>query len=450
MTDDFTKGEMMKRLAKMWNNANFHNSLWSLLGKAIAMCFYLILDIAIARILKIKGYSEWVYFFSIVTMFYYIGWFGINTSIKVIVSKKRREDVYDCLYAGFILRLIISVLVASALYSSAAEIAGFFGYPEKYANMLQLVKISSLMVFMNSCTEFCKEICVGISAYKELFFITVFEYLGYFIFSIIFLSVNLNPASVAIGYIVSGIVTIIAGGALIKKATGFKCSLVTKHYRKNLLPILKYALPMTLISMGGLILVEMDVIMLGMYSSKEQVSIYSIAKQICTKATHINYAIILGTMTSFSILNAQNVIAKYKEFKKINLVNIAIIFCIFIVFVLVIPALIPFFYGLEYAAAGNVIRILACYYVLYGISNFYAAFLDFQNRAKFRSICYLSIIIINLALNFLLIPKWGANGAAVATTISLLPYSILVVKESYGIWRTKLQNVKNDASEFSL
>lgn len=84
-------------------------------------------------------------------------------------------------------------------------------------------------------------------------------------------------------------------------------------------------------------------------------------------------------------------------------------------------------YGMEYRKAGVVMRFLIPYYVLYSISNFYGTFLDFREKAKFRSICFISVVVMNVTLNYLLIPVYGAKGAAVATDLSLVPYTIAVV-----------------------
>lgn len=51
--------------------------------------------------------------------------------------------------------------------------------------------------------------------------------------------------------------------------------------------------------LGGLVLVEMDTFMLGLFCPKQQVSVYSIAKQLISKATNVNMAVWTGTITSW-------------------------------------------------------------------------------------------------------------------------------------------------------
>lgn len=49
--------------------------------------------------------------------------------------------------------------------------------------------------------------------------------------------------------------------------------------------------------------------------------------------------------------------------------------------------------------------------------------------------CYLVTLFLNLVLNYFLIPPMGANGAAIATAVSLVPYTILVMIQTNVIFR---------------
>lgn len=81
-----------------YKNPLFFNILWSLLAKVFAMVFYFCADVFYARTLGVAKYAEWVFFFSIAHMAFYIGWFGINTSVKVHITRDEQKD--NCLGAG--------------------------------------------------------------------------------------------------------------------------------------------------------------------------------------------------------------------------------------------------------------------------------------------------------------------------------------------------------------
>ena len=435
--------ETEKRMKKnLLDKTTMTNTLWSFFGKIIAMIFLVLLDVIAARLLSVDGYAEWVFFFSILTMLFYIGWMGINTSAKVYVSKSANIcDRNKRIQAALILRLIISFGICFLIFLIVPHFAEYLGYPLKYPELKTLLEMAAVLVFFNSFTELFKEICIGLEEYKYLFILTISEYAGYFIYSALILFACKKVHAIPIGYFISGICILILGYYILKNKIGFRKEKVDAYCRNYMKNIMKYALPIAVISFGGLILIEMDTFMLGLLSTKREVATYSIAKNLCSKATHVNYALTIGTMTSFSVLTVENISEKRKKFKKISILNWSITVAISAVMLVLSVIAITIVYGKEYQMAGNVMRLLVPYYVLYSVSNFYSTFLDFRGKAHFRSICYMSIIIINLVLNYVLIPVWGAKGAAIATDISLIPYTIAVIIGTVLEFRHQLKTI---------
>ncbi len=74
---------------------------------------------------------------------------------------------------------------------------------------------------------------------------------------------------------------------------------------------------------------------------------------------------------------------------------------------------------------------------MYGISSLYANFLDFMGHARIRAMWFISVIVINFSLNYLLIPLYEATGAAVATTASIIPYTIYCIYDVWKIFKNK-------------
>ncbi len=408
------------------------NTIWSLAGKVVAMFFITLLDIIIARSLPVQDYAEWVYFFSILTMLFYVGWMGINVSVKVFVSKN--IDITDrdnCILASLQLRAIISFILLIIIFLFVPRLSIYLGYPNKYPELYILLVVSAVLVSLNSFTEFFKELFIGLQKYKELFIITVCEYGTYFFFSIITLFILKNVYAVAVGYFVGGICILILGFCILKTSIGFRYSNTNIKYKDYLKPIMKYALPIAVISFGTLILVEMDTFMIGLLSSKEEVAVYNIVKNLCTKAAHVNYALTVGTVTTFSVLTNENVKEKKQLFQKVYRVDLLITVIISVAMFTLGPFAILTLYGEKYIGAQTIFRLLIPYYALYGMSNFCSSFLDFRGKAKLRSICYISVILINFMLNFLWIPNYGAKGAAIATDLSLIPYTIFATISSF-------------------
>lgn len=416
------------------------NVSYTLLAKIVAMVFYFAIDVVIARMLSIDGYSEWTYFYSVATMLGYVTWFGINASMKVFVSKQKSEkEIKECFRAGNTLRLIISIFFALIIMLFSKQIAQALGFPIKYPTLDKLIFMSGAMVFASSFTEYFKEISIGLEKFKNVLIITSVEFGFNFLLSFIFICIKRDTTMVALGYIISGIIQMIVALVLYRNyiivPKEERLTLDKDHTKSLVKKIMKYAIPLVVISFGGMVLIEMDTVMLGMLSSKKEVSIYAVAKKICQKATHINYALCTGTMTSFSVLTYNTVVEKRKQFKKLGTINILVAIAISLAFIVLAPFAIKILYGSEYAKAGEVMSLLVPYYILYSVSNFYSLFLDFHNKATYRSVCYLVTLFLNLALNYALIPPFGANGAAIATAISLVPYTVLVIIQSRVIFK---------------
>lgn len=414
----------------------FKNISYSFLGKIAAMLFLMLLDVVAARLLAVEAYAEWVFFFSIATMLFYIGWSGINNSSKIFISKCESDArTINTLAATSLLRVSYSIFISLVIAFVMPQFAGRLGYPDKYPNLVWLLKFVPFLVFFNSFTEYFKELYMGFNRFKELFILTVAEYLGYFIFSVAGLLIHKDVRLIAAGYLISGIVVSIIGWYMLIRDHRHLFGLIEKNFTENIWPVARYALPLILVCFGGLILVEMDTFMLGLMSSKESVAVYSIAKSLCSKATHVNYSLTVGVMTSFSIINSENMKQKHKEFKKAVKMNLLVTAIVAVCFLIFADLAVAILYGDEYIRTAGLLRLLTIYYSLYAVSNFFSVFLNFRGKAGFRSICYMTIVVINFVLNYLWIPRYGAVGAAMATNLSLVPYTVLVIWQSMKEWR---------------
>lgn len=182
---------------------------------------------------------------------------------------------------------------------------------------------------------------------------------------------------------------------------------------------------------------EMDTFMLGLFCSKEQVSVYSIAKQLVSKATNVNMAIWTGTVASLAMITKENFVEKRSKFQKVKRLNNTVSATICICFAFFGGVVIKYLYGNQYYQASRILLLLIPYYFLYGISSLYANFLDFMGHARIRAMWFISVIVINFSLNYLLIPLYEATGAAVATTASIIPYTIYCIYDVWKIFKNK-------------
>lgn len=188
------------------------------------------------------------------------------------------------------------------------------------------------------------------------------------------------------------------------------------NIKKHLKPIL------TIFSMNIAISIytNLDSVMLGYHSSEYSLGIYSASSKII----HL----VLGIVTSLGAVllpRISNYIAnkQEKELKEILEKTLTFLLALSIPcvigIILTADEIIKIFSGNEFMEAVKTMKILSSIIFFIAFSNFLGIQILYP-RGEEKKVLYSVIVgaIINFSLNWLLIPKYAQNGAAVATVIA--------------------------------
>lgn len=180
---------------------------------------------------------------------------------------------------------------------------------------------------------------------------------------------------------------------------------------------------------GGFVIIiymKVDQIMIKHLLGNEATGIYSIA----VKLSEIFYFIpgVICASLFPAIVNAQKADADLYKQRMQQLMDLMIVMAIGIsIFITLISGfIIPFIYGEAYAEAGPVlaIHIWASVFVFMGFAA--SKWVIAENVQQYGLFITIVGAIINVALNFIVIPIWGIKGAAMATFISQAVASYLM------------------------
>ncbi len=100
-------------------------------------------------------------------------------------------------------------------------------------------------------------------------------------------------------------------------------------------------------------------------------------------------------------------------------------------FILLGQPFVTLWAGAEYSEAYVVALLFFVPLTVPLIQNLGISILQARNQMKFRSLCYLSIALLSLALSILLAPRYGAVGCAVATSLALFLGQIVIMNIYY-------------------
>ncbi len=189
--------------------------------------------------------------------------------------------------------------------------------------------------------------------------------------------------------------------------------------------ILSVSFPMLLSSSLIFIMGWTDTIMLGIFSSERVVGIYNVALRISTgvalSLAAVNtiaapkFAEFWGKKDLKSLENIARQLAKLVFWTAIPVFLILVLF----------PGQILALFGSEFKEGVAVLIILSFAQLVNICAGSVGIFLQMTGYQKFHQNVILFGAILNVVLNYLLIPKIGMEGAAIASAVSMIVWNVL-------------------------
>ena len=200
-------------------------------------------------------------------------------------------------------------------------------------------------------------------------------------------------------------------------------------------PLLVVAFPMLMSTSMFMIMNWTDTIMIGYYRDESQVGVYRLAFKVANLITFTQFAISSIAAPMFSSFFAKNDMEGMKKItRNIGYMNLAISTPIFIL-MLIFPSFVLDFFGEEFSAGVAPLIVLAIGQIINAICGPVMYILTMTGKEKKARNIIIVASVINLGLNFYLIPIYGLMGAAYATAISTIVWNVLAViqiKKEYG------------------
>jgi len=413
----------------------YKETFWSFASKGITFVLFFALNVYLARKLGVSQFGVWSFFLSVLTIIMLVSYLGINTSVKKFIAQYNKTEYINSVIRDSIkLRLVFSILFALILFIIAKPLADVINRPE----LATLFTLASPLVILATFTEFIKHTFEGLHRIKFNLIINVVEF-GLKLLLVVWLfQVSVSLSNIINSYLIATLFASLTGIVLLylnfyKPAQNQKSINFSKK-------ILKYSMPLLVINLGFLIATEVDTFLLGMLSTDDQVGLFAAAKQIINKLPHISTAIAMGTMPIFAKLNDQNRGKLKKLFYRLLRINTYIYGSIAAIIVGLGWWFMPLIFGENFQGSALPLQILIVYTVGFSFSILLSNFLNYQGLAKRRAINLTITVILNIALNYFLIPRYGAVGAAIGTSVSYLPYVILNWLEVKSVLNKKQHN----------
>lgn len=396
---------------------NFINSIiWRIFQIASTTLFQFLTFFILAKWLQPEGFGLFSLTMAIISLFGLFADFGITESSSKFVAENLATEngiPKSVIKAGAILSLVLGLTVSAICLLSANSIANWQGYDE----LAGLLKAGTLLIIFININVLGDGIFRGAQDFKSPAIINIV------VRPLQLLSIVLL---VKLNYGVEGAVWGLTLGFGLSAAISL--GIVYLHiYRPvkekleigvALKKVFFYSLPIGISSFSYFLYTRVDIILLGYFSGTVQVANYNVADRI--------YQLPLMLVSAFVIVLApivtreyargnynklQEIFARSESFMFFLMIPISI--AIFVLSGPVIRWLLP-----SYQESVVLLRILAPLIILKGIGGVATGgFLVSTGNAGMLAKITLFGAFLNLVFDLLLIPRYGAIGAMITTTV---------------------------------
>ncbi len=170
---------------------------------------------------------------------------------------------------------------------------------------------------------------------------------------------------------------------------------------------------------AGLVFVRIDQIMLGNMIGNEAVGLYSVASKIAEAWYFVPAALVASTFPSIVI---QRNVDKNLYLQKIQKLMIAVVIMSYIMIFLVTcfgSLIVGFLFGGNFKDSSYILLVLIWSGLFVSFGTVSGSWIVAEGKLKINLSRNLFGAFSNIIFNLILIPQYGANGAAFATVISL-------------------------------
>ena len=181
-----------------------------------------------------------------------------------------------------------------------------------------------------------------------------------------------------------------------------------------------------LAGMMSVIYGQIDKIMLKHMLDEEAVGLYSLGTSINSMWVFVLVAIIDSMYPTILQLHKTSKEAFEKKNRQLYAIVIYVSVFVGLVFLLFGKWVIGLLYGQEYLGAAAPLKVIVWYTIFSYLGVARNAWIVCENKQKYLKYMYFAAAVINVVLNFLMIPRWGSIGAAAASLITQIFTSILL------------------------
>ncbi|MFN3383324.1 MAG: flippase [Archaeoglobaceae archaeon] len=383
----------------------------------VANLMGLLVIIFLARVLKPELFGIYSLSFSIISIFAVFADLGINNATTRYIADAVAKNDYNLAggYFHFLFKFksFLTLVISAIVAISANSLSQIFEKP-----IAEPLLILSLFLFLSSMNSLFLSIANAMNDFKLNFLNYTFLGTTKLFFTLLLVLLGLSLLGAILAVVFSAIITLL-----------FAVYYVLRKYRSIFVAkrgvdktrLFRFIAFTAVLSTTWVIFANVDMVMIGYFLESKEVAFYRAGFSIITAiAGFISIPAVL--LPVFVKLEGEDLSKAFSRAFKYSLA-----LCIPSAFgvILIAKNLLLFAYGIEYIQGLNAMQILSLLLVspAFGI---YGAIFSSKERPELNFYPLTFSMLLNVVLNWALIPIYGIEGAAIATVVSNIVFWVFL------------------------
>ena len=382
---------------------------------------------------KVVGTVSWVMSFATALLIF--GKFGLDLGASRLASEfgvKEPGRLRRLFETALGLRLLFTLGVAVPSFAFARSIAVFFGDPA----LEMPVRLGALIVVCASVYEFCEQFLIGLNRLDIVYRVRSVHLMSRIAIVCVLVALGYGAVEILGGYTTAWGMAILVSGILLFRFLPAREGEVTSDMRRRLI-VLSATLAVSAASVT--IFTHMDRLMLGYFTDMAEVGQFAIARNITEVSLFPVFAMVMMLRPALASRFSQGKVDECAGIIRQSLrFGLASGMLFVAVFAVVAVPLVTLVFSDEFAYAGELMVLFIGIIALRSVGAVILPALIAAERTRVYAVLTAISAVINFGLNVILIPRYGASGAIVATIVSYGFLFLTGLREVFSTYSVKL------------
>ncbi len=402
-----------------------------LFGRLLSVGANFAAQVLVVRYFSQSDYGAWTYCLALVALFQQLTVFGLDRSITRFIPIYHEQHQYDKLFGTIFLALSVILAIGLSIVLAVHFAPDFAAkFINNDSNPISLLLILVFLAPIQAIDGMLIGLFASFGQSRSIFF-RRYIIAPLLKLSAVLLLLGFEEDLHFLGY---GFVFVTLLGLLIYIPVLLRLlrtqGLLQEYFQRNVTvpwrEVFGFTLPLLTSDLVMILMHSSDTLMLGYFHGTASVALYQVILPAAAFNTLVRSSFaLLYTPTAARLFAKEDYVGIKQLYWRTAIWLGVLSFPLFALTFAMAEPLTLFLYGERYEQSWVFLQMLAFAYYFNVILGYNGLTLKVLGKIRYVVTINVAVMVLNVILNLLLIPAYGALGAAIATAVSMLVHNIL-------------------------